>query len=92
MQTHDLRLVDTNGYTVNARGAVRYAVPTDQVEAVAAELHALAESDARKVRALHLQHAYAVETTDAASAASHRSAATRIHACDYRVTVDPPVV
>lgn len=52
--THELRLIDPNGYTVIAEGAVRREVPADQVETVRAELNALAETDAEDQRTNYL--------------------------------------
>ncbi|MFF4409887.1 hypothetical protein [Streptomyces sp. NPDC001404] len=89
MQTHELRLTDTNGYTVNLQGAVRYNVPADQIPAVQAELMTLAEADADAERALHLEHA--AHNPDPVGAANARSAAGRIRATDYRVRIHPPV-
>lgn len=86
---HEMRLIDTNGYTVNAEGAVRYAVPTDQVAAVQAELRALAEPDATQARALHLDNA--ANLPDPVSAENQRAAASQIRASAYRVQITPPV-
>ncbi|MFG3157145.1 hypothetical protein ACGF7W_34500 [Streptomyces sp. NPDC048219] len=84
--THELRLIDTNGYTVP--GAVRYTVPADQVEAVTAELKALAPADAANQRAALLEHA---RLLTGVSADSQRAAANQIVASDYQVKVTPPV-
>ncbi|MER5302206.1 hypothetical protein ABT039_22485 [Streptomyces lasiicapitis] len=86
---HEMRLIDTNGYTVNADSAVRYGVPTAQVAAVEAELLALAGPDAQRTRELHLNHA--ASTSDLVNAATQRSAAGQIHARNYRVQITPPV-
>lgn len=84
--THELRLIDTNGYTVP--GAVRYTVPADQIEAVTAELEALATADAASQKATLLDHARMLTGT---SAANQRAAANQIVASDYQVKVTPPV-
>ncbi|WP_333745551.1 hypothetical protein [Streptomyces sp. IBSBF 2950] len=84
--THEMRLTDTNGYTVP--GAVRYGVPTDQVTAVEAELRALAEPDAHQGRELHLAHAASLTGV---SADNQRSAASQIRASNYEVRITPPV-
>ncbi|MFF9204343.1 hypothetical protein ACF1AE_21490 [Streptomyces sp. NPDC014986] len=84
--THELRLIDTNGYTVP--GGVRYTVPADQVEAVTAELKDLAIADAASQKATLLEHARLLTGT---SAANQRAAATQIIASDYQVKVTPPV-
>ncbi|MFB7649370.1 hypothetical protein ACFC0S_16070 [Streptomyces sp. NPDC056084] len=85
--THEMRLVDTNGYTVP--GAVRYRVPAAQVAATATELKALAPADAADQKAVHLEHAARLH--DTVSADNQRAAARQIRATDYRVQVTPPL-
>ncbi|MFF2571135.1 hypothetical protein [Streptomyces sp. NPDC058084] len=85
--THEMRLVDTNGYTVP--GAVRYAVPADQVAATEAELKALAPADADSQKALHLENA--ANLHDSVSADNQRAAAGQIRAADYQVRITPPL-
>ncbi|WP_435245169.1 hypothetical protein [Streptomyces tendae] len=84
--THEMRLVDTNGYTVP--GAVRYQVPADQVAATRTTLLDLAPADAADAKALHLEHA---DSLHGVSADNQRAAARRIRATDYRVQVTPPL-
>ncbi|MDX3165947.1 hypothetical protein PV516_19355 [Streptomyces scabiei] len=83
---HEMRLVDTNGYTVP--DAVRYRVPTDQVASVEAELKALAEPDAHQGRKLHLAHAASLTGV---SASNQRAAASQIRPSGYTVRITPPV-
>ncbi|MEU3399401.1 hypothetical protein [Streptomyces filamentosus] len=52
--TYELRLIDPNGYTAIAEGAVRREVPAHEIEAVTAELKALAEKDAENQRTHYL--------------------------------------
>jgi hypothetical protein len=81
---YEIRLTDTNGYTVP--GAVRYEVPPEQKDAVETELKGLAEADADTQRKELLDQAEQLTGTSAASA---RAAAAQIQASDYRVTATP---
>ncbi|MER0443108.1 hypothetical protein ABR738_00705 [Streptomyces sp. Edi4] len=85
--THEMRLIDTNGYTVP--GAVRYGVPATQVAATETELKAFAPADAADQKAVHLEHAAALH--DEVSADNQRAAARRIRATEYRVRITPPL-
>ncbi|MFZ3475256.1 hypothetical protein ACODT3_42880 [Streptomyces sp. 4.24] len=80
---HEIRLTDTNGYTVATRTVHHRRIPqaTHRMRTLAAR-HAAHEKD------LGLQHTSALTGLNAQNA---RDEAARIRATDYRVRITPPV-
>ncbi|MEU2453815.1 hypothetical protein ABZ605_27530 [Streptomyces sp. NPDC012765] len=80
---HEIRLTDTNGYTVATRKVHhrRITQATHRMRNLAAR-HAASEKD------LCLQHASALTGLNAQNA---RDEAARIRATDYQVRITPPV-